>query len=241
MSTIILSFTQKKCIKMVDFMLNLYIYKRSMVKSSKNNSLSKSSLLLKQILDLSNVGQRECSENMGRHEQFLRNYLYSDKEIKFGRNFAFDFLASIYHEISIKRGEVKTNEKFQKILNDETNIRYEIEKLLLLPALERHILALAKIEKQIYEQSQEIFFDSYIQQIFPTETEEYVKFLREMDYPRDGYKNIDDLKQIFLSTDEDDIKNSKFEINSSEILKFKNFESRAKSINNFLFCLRKTS
>ena len=122
-----------------------------MVKSSKNNSLSKSSLLLKQILDLSNVGQRECSENMGRHEQFLRNYLYSDKEIKFGRNFAFDFLASIYHEISIKRGEVKTNEKFQKILNDETNIRYEIEKLLLLPALERHILALAKIEKQIFK------------------------------------------------------------------------------------------
>ena len=37
-------------------------------------------------------------------------------------------IASIYHEISIKRGEVKTNEKFQKILNDETNIRYEIEK-----------------------------------------------------------------------------------------------------------------
>ena len=176
---------------------------------------------------------------MGRHEQFLRNYLYSDKETKFGRNFAFDFLASIYHEISIKRGEVKTNEKFQKILNDETNIRYEIEKLLLLPALERHILALAKIEKQIYEQSQEIFFDSYIQQIFPIETEEYMKFLREMDYPRDGYKNIDDLKQIFLSTDEDDLKNSKFEINSSEILKFKNFESRAESINNFYFVCEK--
>ena len=85
---------------------------------------------------------------------------------------------------------------------------------------------------------QEIFFDSYIQQIFPTETEEYMKFLREMDYPRDGYKNIDDLKQIFLSTDEDDIKNSKFEINSSEILKFKNFESRAESINNFYFVLK---
>lgn len=210
-----------------------------MVKSSKNNNLSKSSLLLKQILDLSNVGQRECSENMGRHEQFLRNYLYSDKEIKFGRNFAFDFLASIYHEISIKRGEVKTNEKFQKILNDETNIKYEIVKLLLLPALERHILALAKIEKQIYEQSQEIFFDSYIQQIFPTETEEYMKFLREMDYPRDGYKNIDDLKQIFLNTDEDNLKNRKFEIKSSEILKFKNFESRAESINNFYFVCEK--
>ena len=133
---------------------------------NKKKTLSDSSLLLRSILDISNIGQRECSKNMGKSDQYLRNYLYSEKEITFGRNFSFDFLASIYHEISIKRKKTKTDDEFQNILNNRINIKYEIEKKLLLPALERHILALAKIKKEVYNEGQEAIFDSYIKQIF---------------------------------------------------------------------------
>ena len=47
--------------------------------SLKTKAISKSGLLLKNILDISNVGQRECAENMDEHDQYLRNYIYTDK------------------------------------------------------------------------------------------------------------------------------------------------------------------
>ena len=55
---------------------------------NKKKTLSDSSLLLRSILDISNIGQRECSKNIGKSDQYLRNYLYSEKEITFGRNFS---------------------------------------------------------------------------------------------------------------------------------------------------------
>ena len=198
-----------------------------MNKNFNNNKLSKSATLLKNILDLSNVGQRECSENMGKKEQFLRNYIYTDKNIKFGRNFAYNFLASIYHEISIKRKK-NINDEFQAILNNKINIDNSIENNLILPSIERHVLALAKIEKEIFDISEIAILDNYLQQIFPQESDEYINFLRSNDYPREGFKNIDNLQSTFENN-----------LNTSDLAKFKSFEKRAESINNFYFICEK--
>lgn len=206
---------------------------------NKKKTLSDSSLLLRSILDISNIGQRECSKNMGKSDQYLRNYLYSEKEITFGRNFSFDFLASIYHEISIKRKKTKTDDEFQNLLNNRINIKYEIEKKLLLPALERHILALAKIKKEVYNEGQEAIFDSYIKQIFPIEVFLYESFLRDMEYPKVGFKNIDNLKYTLLNPEDGNTKYTNLKINSPRLSVFKDFEKRADSINNFYFVCEK--
>ena len=89
--------------------MHLYIENKFMNDSLKTKAISKSGLLLKNILDISNVGQRECAENMGEHDQYLRNYIYTDKEIKLGRNFCFNFLAAIYHSLSINRKNIRVN------------------------------------------------------------------------------------------------------------------------------------
>ena len=221
--------------------------------SLKTKAISKSGLLLKNILDISNVGQRECAENMDEHDQYLRNYIYTDKEIKLGRNFCFNFLAAIYHSISINRKNIRVNEVFDKIIQDENNLNYGLKNKLLIPALERHILALAKIEKIIFDESQGQILDNYIQQIFPEETSEYDKFLRNMDHQREGFKNIENVRLAYYEpknlaniikgmknrTDKDDADLTSFIPSDEGFKKFKKFEKRAESINNFYFVCEK--
>ena len=141
--------------------------------SLKNKNISKIGLLLKNILDISNVGQRECSNNMGENDQYLRNYIYTEKEIKLGRNFSYNFLAAIYHSLSINRKSTRANEEFDKIIQDKNNLNLGLENKLLIPAIERHILALSKLRTAIFDESQEIIFDNYVQQIFLEEFKEY--------------------------------------------------------------------
>ena len=198
-----------------------------MNKNFYNNNLSKSATLIKNILDLSNVGQKECSENMGKKDQFLRNYIYTDKNTKFGRDFAYNFLASIYHEISIKRKK-NINDEFQTILKNKINIDNDIENNLILPSIERHVLALAKIDKEVFDIGEIAILDNYLQKIFPQESDEYINYLRSNDYPREGFKNIDNLQSTFENN-----------LNTSDVEKFKLFEKRAESINNFYFICEK--
>ena len=213
--------------------------------SLKNKNISKIGLLLKNILDISNVGQRECSNNMGENDQYLRNYIYTEKEIKLGRNFSYNFLAAIYHSLSINRKSTRASEEFDKIIQDKNNLNLGLENKLLIPAIERHVLALAKLRKAIFDESQEIIFDNYVQQIFLEEFKEYDEFLRNMEHQREGFKNIENAKLVFFEPKnlanriKDDVYLTSFSPSDRDFKKFKKFEKRAESINNFYFVCEK--
>ncbi|MDC3024734.1 hypothetical protein OA161_00540 [Candidatus Pelagibacter sp.] len=213
--------------------------------SFKNKNISKSGLLLKNILDISNVGQRECSNNMGENDQYLRNYIYTEKEIKLGRNFSYNFLAAIYHSLSINRKSNRANDEFDKIIQDKNNLNLGLENKLLIPAIERHILALSKLRTAIFDENQEIIFDNYIQQIFLEEFKEYDEFLKKIDHQREGFKNIENARLVFYEPKnlanrlKDDADLTSFSPSDEDFKKFKKFEKRAESINNFYFVCEK--
>ena len=93
--------------------------------SIKSNIPSNSGRLLKNILDISNVSQRVCAENMGWHDKYLSNFIYKPGEIEFGRNFSYNFLASIYHSLSINRQSIRSNEEFDKIIQYNNNLNLD--------------------------------------------------------------------------------------------------------------------
>ena len=210
--------------------------------SNKNKISSNSGGLLSNILDISNVSQRVCAENMGFHDKYLSNYIYKEGVSKFDGVFAYKFLASIYHELSINRSDSTVVDEFDKIIKDENNINYGLKTKLLIPALEYHILALAKIDKKIFDESLEKIQDHYIQQIYPFETFSYEKFLKDMDYEQEGYKNIENLKLATYERDGEELYDEsklnrlkiEYDIKFDKHLKF---EKKVESINNFYsFC-----
>ena len=199
--------------------------------SNKNKVSSNLGRLLSNILDISNVSQRVCAENMGFHDKYLSNYIYKEGVNKFDGVFAYKFLASIYHELSINRSDSSVVDEFDKIIKDENNINYGLKTKLLIPALEYHILALAKIDKKIFDDSLEKIQDHYIQQIYHFETISYEKFLKDMDYEQEGYKNIENLKLVIYESQE-----LKFGY-ENDFSKYLKFEKKVESINNFYsFC-----
>ncbi len=199
--------------------------------SNKNKVSSNSGRLLSNILDISNVSQRVCAENMGFHDKYLSNYIYKEGVSKFDGVFAYKFLASIYHELSINRSDSTVVDEFDKIIEDENNINYGLKTKLLIPALEYHILALAKIDKKIFDESLEKIQDHYIQQIYPSETFSYEKFLKDMDYEQEGYKNIENLKLVTYESHE-----PKYGY-KDDFRKHLKFEKKVESISNFYsFC-----
>ena len=199
--------------------------------SNKNKVSSNLGRLLSNILDISNVSQRVCAENMGFHDKYLSNYIYKEGVSKFDGVFAYKFLASIYHELSINRSDITVVDEFDKIINDENNINYGLKTKLLIPALEYHILALAKIDKKIFDESLEKIQDHYIQQIYPFETFSYEKFLKDMDYEQEGYKNIENLKLVTYESHE-----PKYGY-KDDFRKHLKFEKKVESISNFYsFC-----
>ena len=188
--------------------------------------------LLSSILEKANISQRLCSINMGENDAFLTNFIYRSP-LKFSRDFAYKFLSSIYHFV-LRDSQKRATEKFDEIINDQNISDLNINKKLLIPALERHTLAIININADIFEKDDEQIIESYIQEIYPETFENYKNFLRKLDYHRTGLKNISNVQQIYEQEHQDTL-----EILSSEEIDmlndFSEFEIQMESTNNFFY------
>ena len=144
--------------------------------------------LLSLILEKSRISQRLCSINMGQNDSFLTNFIYRSP-ISFSRDFSYRFLSSIYHFL-VRDSQKKSNERFEEIINDETIKNLNINKKLLIPALQRHTLALININREIFERNDEEIIENYIQEIYPEKFEGYKDFLRRYKRIRVGISLI---------------------------------------------------
>ena len=136
--------------------------------------IRKNGELLSLILEKSKISQRLCSINMGENDAFLTNFIYRSP-ISFSRDFSYRFLSSIYHFL-VRDSQKKSNERFDEIINDETIKNLDINKKLLIPALQRHTLALININREIFERNDEEIVENYIQEIYPEKFEGYKDF-----------------------------------------------------------------
>jgi len=188
--------------------------------------------LLSSILEKANISQRLCSMNMGENDAFLTNFIYRSP-LKFSRDFSYKFLSSIYHFV-LRDSQKRATEKFDEIINDQNILDLNINKKLLIPALERHTLAIININADVFEKDDEQIIESYIQEIYPETFENYKNFLRKLDYQRTGLKNISNVQQIYEQEHQDTL-----EILSSEEIDmlndFSEFEIQMESTNNFFY------
>ena len=188
--------------------------------------------LLSSILEKANISQRLCSINMGENDAFLTNFIYRSP-LKFSRDFSYKFLSSIYHFV-LRDSQKRATEKFDEIINDQNILDLNINKKLLIPALERHTLAIININADVFEKDDEQIIESYIQEIYPETFENYKNFLRKLDYQRTGLKNISNVQQIYEQEHQDTL-----EILSSEEIdmlnSFSEFEIQMESTNNFFY------
>ena len=188
--------------------------------------------LLSSILEKANISQRLCSINMGESDAFLTNFIYRSP-LKFSRDFSYKFLSSIYHFV-LRDSQKRATEKFDEIINDQKILDLNINKKLLIPALERHTLAIININADVFEKDDEQIIESYIQEIYPETFENYKNFLRKLDYQRTGLKNISNVQQIYEQEHQDTL-----EILSSEEIDmlndFSEFEIQMESTNNFFY------
>ena len=188
--------------------------------------------LLSSILEKANISQRLCSINMGENDAFLTNFIYRSP-LKFSRDFSYKFLSSIYHFV-LRDSQKRATEKFDEIINDQNILDLNINKKLLIPALERHTLAIININADVFEKDDEQIIESYIQEIYPETFENYKNFLRKLDYQRTGLKNISNVQQIYEQEHQDTL-----EILSSEEIDmlndFSEFEIQMESTNNFFY------
>ena len=188
--------------------------------------------LLSSILEKANISQRLCSINMGENDAFLTNFIYRSP-LKFSRDFSYKFLSSIYHFV-LRDSQKRATERFDEIINDQNILDLNINKKLLIPALERHTLAIININADVFEKDDEQIIESYIQEIYPETFENYKNFLRKLDYQRTGLKNISNVQQIYEQEHQDTL-----EILSSEEIDmlndFSEFEIQMESTNNFFY------
>ena len=188
--------------------------------------------LLSSILEKANISQRLCSINMGENDAFLTNFIYRSP-IEFSRDFSYKFLSSIYHFV-LRDSKKRSTERFDEIINDQNILDLNINKKLLIPALERHTLAIINIKADVFEKDDEQIIESYIQEIYPETFENYKNFLRKLDYQRTGLKNISNVQQIYEQEHQDTL-----EILSSEEIDmlndFSEFEIQMESTNNFFY------
>ena len=200
--------------------------KKNRPESQKNGEL------LSSILEKANISQRLCSINMGENDAFLTNFIYRSP-LKFSRDFSYKFLSSIYHFV-LRDSQKRATEKFDEIINDQNILDLNINKKLLIPALERHTLAIININADVFEKDDEQIIESYIQEIYPETFENYKNFLRKLDYQRTGLKNISNVQQIYEQEHQDTL-----EILSSEEIDmlndFSEFEIQMESTNNFFY------
>ncbi len=188
--------------------------------------------LLSSILEKASISQRLCSINMGENDAFLTNFIYRSP-LKFSRDFSYKFLSSIYHFV-LRDSQKRATEKFDEIINDQNILDLNINKKLLIPALERHTLAIININADVFEKDDEQIIENYIQEIYPETFENYKNFLRKLDYQRTGLKNISNVQQIYEQEHQDTL-----EILSSEEIDmlngFSEFEIQMESTNNFFY------
>ena len=188
--------------------------------------------LLSSILEKANISQRLCSINMGENDAFLTNFIYRSP-IKFSRDFSYKFLSSIYHFV-LRDTRKRATERFDEIINDQKILDLNINNKLLIPALERHALAIININTDVFEKNDELIIENYIQEIYPEKFENYKNFLKRLDYYRTGLKNISNVQQIYEQEHQDTL-----EILSSEELDmlndFSEFEIQMESTNNFFY------
>ena len=201
-------------------------YAKNKPESQKNGEL------LSSILEKANISQRLCSINMGENDAFLTNFIYRSP-LKFSRDFSYKFLSSIYHFV-LRDSQKRATERFDEIINDQKILDLNINKKLLIPALERHTLAIININADVFEKDDEQIIESYIQEIYPETFEDYKNFLRKLDYHRTGLKNISNVQQIYEQEHQDTL-----EILSSEEIDalndFSEFEIQMESTNNFFY------
>ena len=189
--------------------------------------------LLSLILEKSRISQRLCSINMGENDAFLTNFIYRSP-ISFSRDFSYRFLSSIYHFL-VRDSQKKSNEKFDEIINDETIKNLDINKKLLIPALQRHTLALININREIFEKSDEEIVENYIQEIYPEKFEGYKNFLRGLDYERTGLKNILNVQQLYEQEHQNTLEKV-LSIEEIDMLnEYSDFEIQMESTNNFFY------
>ena len=200
----------------------------------KNSSESaKNGELLSLILEKAQISQRLCSINMGENDAFLTNFIYRSP-IKFTRDFSYKFLSSIYHFI-LRDSQKKSNERFDEIINDQTIKNLNINKKLLIPALQRHTLAIININAEIFEKNDESIIENYIQEIYPEKFENYKNFLRNLDYERTGLKNILNVQQLYEQEHQKTLENI-LSIEELELLnEYSDFEIQMESANNFFY------
>ena len=189
--------------------------------------------LLSLILEKSRISQRLCSINMGENDAFLTNFIYRSP-ISFSRDFSYRFLSSIYHFL-VRDSQKKSNERFDEIINDETIKNLDINKKLLIPALQRHTLALININREIFERNDEEIIENYIQEIYPEKFEGYKNFLRGLDYERTGLKNILNVQQLYEQEHQNTLEKV-LSIEEIDMLnEYSDFEIQMESTNNFFY------
>jgi len=189
--------------------------------------------LLSLILEKSRISQRLCSINMGENDSFLTNFIYRSP-ISFSRDFSYRFLSSIYHFL-VRDSQKKSNVKFDEIINDETIKNLAINKKLLIPALQRHTLALININREIFEKNDEEIIENYIQEIYPEKFEGYKNFLRGLDYERTGLKNVLNVQQLYEQEHQNTLEKV-LSIEEIDMLnEYSDFEIQMESTNNFFY------
>ena len=189
--------------------------------------------LLSLILEKSRISQRLCSINMGENDAFLTNFIYRSP-ISFSRDFSYRFLSSIYHFL-VRDSQKKSNERFDEIINDETIKNLDINKKLLIPALQRHTLALININREIFERNDEEIIENYIQEIYPEKFEGYKNFLRGLDYERTGLKNVLNVQQLYEQEHQNTLEKV-LSIEEIDMLnEYSDFEIQMESTNNFFY------
>ena len=203
--------------------------------NTKRNSeeIRKNGELLSIILEKSKISQRLCSINMGENDAFLTNFIYRSP-ISFSRDFSYRFLSSIYHFL-VRDSQKKSNERFDEIINDETIKNLDINKKLLIPALQRHTLALININREIFERNDEEIIENYIQEIYPEKFEGYKNFLRGLDYERTGLKNVLNVQQLYEQEHQNTLEKV-LSIEEIDMLnEYSDFEIQMESTNNFFY------
>ena len=159
---------------------------------NKSNKISKLGTILWELLSESKISQAVASKNMGQYENYLTNYIYKYKLDIFPRSFCYNFLSSIYH--SIKREKKNKNRVFIEILDRVKEKKLDILKILILPALDHHIVALTKLkDNDLLETSN--LLENYISEVAPKEKyDEYLSFLSEMECENEEFDNLNNIR-----------------------------------------------
>ena len=106
---------------------------------------------------------------------------------------------------------------------------------MLIPALQRHTLALININREIFERNDEEIIENYIQEIYPEKFEGYKNFLRGLDYERTGLKNVLNVQQLYEQEHQNTLEKV-LSIEEIDMLnEYSDFEIQMESTNNFFY------